>query len=92
MLPTGRAVGRSRLTVMKDPKSQDAILTVVLLVGVYEGVMPFVAKLFGWHPVLALPLLLPDPTWWIVSSSVIVVALTLLMGMDADRKRHQPGA
>jgi hypothetical protein len=54
----------------------------VFVVGVYEGVVPLVARAVGWDPVLAFPLLLPAPYWWIVSVGVIVGAVLGLELLD----------
>ncbi|SDH65231.1 hypothetical protein SAMN05192558_113106 [Actinokineospora alba] len=55
--------------------------------GIYEGVVPFVSKVFGWQPFLAFPLRLPSPWWWIVSAAVIVVAVVVLDVLDKAKKR-----
>ncbi|PPK69502.1 hypothetical protein V5P93_006851 [Actinokineospora auranticolor] len=70
-----------------DQKAYDGLQTVVLLVGVWEGLIPFVAKIFGWRPFLAFPLHLPDPLWWIVSGAVIVISLVLLELLDRAKKQ-----
>jgi len=47
---------------MQDPKRFDALSTVVFLVGVAEGIVPFAAKLTDWWtPIFALPLYLDPP-------------------------------
>ena len=61
-----------------DSRGIRALQGAVFVVGVYEGVVPLIARVFDWHPVLALPLLLPDPYWWIVSIVVVIVAVVLL--------------
>jgi hypothetical protein len=33
---------------MDDPKSYDALSAVAFLVGFYEGLLPFAARLFDW--------------------------------------------
>jgi hypothetical protein len=77
---------------MKDPKSYDLLSYVVLFAGIYEGVLPFVGKLFGWTPMLSLPLRLSGPAWWIVSAVVCVVAFLLLWALDAAKTRRFPDA
>lgn len=60
----------------------EGLQAAVFIVGVYEGVVPLVSRLFGWSPFLALPLRLPEPWWWIVSVAVIVAAVVLLEVLD----------
>ncbi|MGH3864483.1 hypothetical protein [Actinokineospora sp.] len=67
--------------------SYDGASSAVFLVGIYEGVVPLVSKVFDWHPFLAFPLRLPDPWWWIVSVTVIVVAIVLLDALEKAKKR-----
>jgi branched-subunit amino acid permease len=74
--------------VMKDPKTYDLLMVIALLVGIHEGVEPFAAKIFGWHPFLSLPLNLASPAWWIVSGLVIVVAVAVLLLLDAAKRRN----
>lgn len=73
---------------MKDPKSYDALSFLVGWLGIYEGLLPFAAKIFGWHPALALPLRLPNPAWWIVAAVIVVVAFVLLAVLDNAKKRR----
>ena len=63
---------------------------IVFLVGIYNGIAPFVARLvFGGDDLLlALPLRLPSPWWWITSIAVLVVAGVLLVVIDEAKKRH----
>jgi len=72
---------------MDNPKTFDALSAIVFMVGIYEGPIPFVAKLFGAEPVLSVPSRLGTPTWWIVSALVVVVAIVALARID-DAKRH----
>lgn len=65
-----------------DSSGISALQGAVFVVGVYEGVVPLVARVFDWHPVLAFPLLLPEPYWWIVSVLVIIAAVVLLELLD----------
>jgi hypothetical protein len=73
---------------VKDPKSYDLLSFVVLFVGVYEGLLPFLAKLLDWDPTLAFPRLLDGPWWWIVSGLVVASALRLLEAIDRAKKRR----
>ena len=68
-----------------DSRGIAGLQGLVFVVGVYEGVVPLVSRLFGWSPVLALPLHLPEPYWWVVSVSVIVVAVVLLEVLDRKK-------
>ncbi|GGS22909.1 MULTISPECIES: hypothetical protein [Actinokineospora] len=65
----------------------EALQAVVFVVGIYEGVVPLVSRVFDWNPVLALPLRLPEPYWWIVSVAVIVVAAALLELLESRKSR-----
>ncbi len=68
----------------------DVASGIVFLVGIYNGIAPFVARLvFGGDDLLlALPLRLPSPWWWITSIAVLVVAVVLLVVIDEAKKRH----
>lgn len=76
---------------MTDTKTYDGLSSLVFLVGIYEGVLPFVGKLFGWHLKLALPLQLDGPWWWLVSIAVLIVAVALLERIDRAKKRAANG-
>ncbi|WP_436492428.1 hypothetical protein [Actinokineospora sp. HUAS TT18] len=67
--------------------THDSASAGVFLVGIYEGVLPLVSKVFDWHPFLAFPLRLPNPWWWIVSVAVIIVAVIALDAIDKAKKR-----
>jgi hypothetical protein len=78
---------------MDDPKSYDFLMVLVLWIGVHQGLLPFAAKLFGWHhPFLALTLRLPGPAWWIVSALVAIGSFVLLIVIDEAKKRRHPSA
>lgn len=69
----------------------DALSGLVLLVGVYNGVAPFVARLvFDSDLLLAFPLRLAAPWWWVTSLTVIAVAVVLLAVIDAAKQRRHP--
>lgn len=73
------------MTTNPDTSARDAASAVVLLLGIYQGAVPLVARLlFGREPFLALPLRLPSPWWWIVALGVIVGATGLLAWLDAS--------
>ena len=66
----------------------DTASALVLLVGVYNGLAPFVARLvLDSDLFLALPLRLPAPWWWIVSLAVLAVTVVALGALDAARRR-----
>ncbi|WP_067450245.1 hypothetical protein [Actinomadura macra] len=77
---------------MNDPKSYDGLSGLVFFLGVYEGVVPFVARLWDGKPLLSLPARLPGPAWWIVSTAVLVVGFLLLWWIDVAKKRRFPDA
>ncbi|SDD46156.1 hypothetical protein [Actinokineospora iranica] len=70
-----------------DARGYAGLQTVVFFVGLYEGVVPFVAKVFDWEPFLAFPLRLPNPAWWIVSAAAILVSIVLLDLLERGKKR-----
>ncbi|SER76827.1 hypothetical protein [Actinokineospora terrae] len=70
-----------------DERGYDGLQAVVFLAGIYEGLLPFVSKVFAWDPFLAFPLRLPDPLWWIVSGAALVVCVVLLELLDRAKKR-----
>lgn len=78
-----------------DPAAwYDALSGFVLLVGLYNGLAPFVSRwFFGGDLFLALPLRLPAPWWWIVSLAVVVLTVALLERIDRakDRAAGPPG-
>ncbi len=63
---------------------------IVFLVGIYNGIAPFVARLvFGGDDLLlALPLRLQSPWWWLTSIAVLAVSVVLLVVIDEAKKRH----
>ncbi|GAA3019499.1 hypothetical protein [Actinokineospora globicatena] len=70
-----------------DERGYDGLQAVVFLVGIYEGLLPLVSKVFDWDPFLAFPLRLPDPLWWIVSGAVVVGCAVALELLDRAKKR-----
>lgn len=97
--PVEAGEGDSQLLTVTDeasraspPDGYDAVSGLVLLVGVYNGVAPFVARLvFDGNLLLALPLRLSAPWWWISSLVVIVVSVVLLALIDAAKERRRGG-
>lgn len=73
---------------MNDAKSYDALSAFALIVGFYEGLLPFPAKLFDWTPVLSIPARMDAPAWWIVSGLVLVAAVVALDRLDTAKKRR----
>lgn len=66
----------------------DALSGLVLLVGLYNGVAPFVARLlFDTDLLLALPLRLAAPWWWLTSLAVIAISFLLLTSIDNAKRR-----
>lgn len=67
----------------------DALSAVVFLLGVYNGIAPFVARLvFDGDLLLAVTLRLPAPWWWIASLGVVAAAIALLEAIDRAKQRH----
>lgn len=66
----------------------DALSGLVLLVGIYNGLAPFVARfVFGGDLFLAFPLRLPAPWWWLASLGVVVLTVVLLEWIDRAKQR-----
>ena len=66
----------------------DALSGVVLLAGIYNGLVPFVVRLFSdGELLLAFTLRLPAPWWWLASLAVLVLAAVLLEWIDRAKKR-----
>jgi hypothetical protein len=81
------------MPTMDEPRDYDAVSAVAFLVGFYEGVLPFVAKVLGWTPFLSVPSRMDAPAWWLVSAAVLVVAVVVLDRTDrAKRRRFGPEA
>ena len=69
----------------------DAAAAVVLLVGIYNGLAPFVARLvFDGNLLLALPLRLRAPWWWVTSIAVVIATVVLLALIDRAKQRRFP--
>jgi len=69
----------------------DAASGLVFLVGIYNGVGPFVGRLLlNDGLLLALPLRLSAPWWWITSLAVIVASFALLAVIDEAKQRASP--
>ena len=68
----------------------EALSGLVLLVGVYNGLLPFVVRLVfgGDQLLLTLTLRLPAPWWWIASLAVLVLTVVALAVIDQAKHRH----
>jgi len=67
----------------------DVASAVVFLVGLYNGVAPFVSRLvFDGDLFLAFTLRLRAPWWWITSIAVLVVTAGLLILIDEAKERR----
>lgn len=70
----------------------DGVSAVIVLVGFYNGVAPFVAHLLlDGDLLLALPLRLGAPWWWMASLAVLAVCFAALVGIDQARDRDRSG-
>ncbi|MGH8775646.1 MAG: hypothetical protein ACRDWI_10865 [Jiangellaceae bacterium] len=70
----------------------DAASAVVFLIGIYCGVAPFVVRLvLDGNQLLALPLRLRAPWWWIASIAVIIATIVLLAVIDQAKQRRVTG-
>ena len=81
------------LDTADDPRDEhehryDTASALVLLVGVYNGLAPLVARLvLDSDLFLALPLRLPAPWWWITSLVVLALTVAALVALDAAKQR-----
>jgi hypothetical protein len=81
----------SSIHAMNRTRAYDTASAVVFLIGIYNGVAPFIARfVFGGNLLLALPMRLPSPWWWITSTAVIVAAFALLVMIDQAKERRRP--
>jgi hypothetical protein len=86
--PAQPADAGSRSPEKSSADGWDALSGVVLLAGIYNGVVPFVVRLFSdGELLLAFPLRLPAPWWWLVSLGVLVLSAVLLEWIDRAKKR-----
>ncbi len=70
-------------------QAYDVASGIVFLVGIYNGIAPFVSRLiFDGNLLLAMPLRLPSPWWWVTSLAVVVVAILLLIVIDEAKQRR----
>jgi hypothetical protein len=72
----------------------DGLSSLVFVAGIYEGVVPLVVRLLvsdDARPLLAFPLRLDEPWWWITSVVVILVAIGLLERIDQAKRRAVEG-
>jgi hypothetical protein len=82
----------SKGAASKGTGGYEAASAAVFLVGIYNGVAPFVARLvFDGKLLLALPLRLRAPWWWITSIAVLVATIALLELIDQAKKRRSAG-
>lgn len=82
--PPGPAEDHARAT-----SDLDALSGLVVLLGFYNGVAPFVARLvLGGDLRLALPLLLPAPWWWLTSVATIIGAFGALVAIERVKRRR----
>lgn len=72
---------------MNSAKDYDQLSTLVFVVGLFEGLLPFAGRLLGFSPLLSLPLRLDAPWWWIVAGVVLVGAAAALIALDEGKKR-----
>jgi hypothetical protein len=66
----------------------DSLASLVLLIGLYNGVAPFLARwVFGGSWLFTLTLRLDSPWWWITSLTVIAVTAVLLALIERAKQR-----
>lgn len=88
----GAAAGAvATMAAMLTRTDHDRLSAVIFAVAIFEGLLPFAGRLFGFSPLLSLPLRIGSPWWWIVSTAVLLACAALLIVIDED-KRRQAGA
>jgi hypothetical protein len=81
-----------------DVKAYEGLSALVFLVGIYQGVVPFVVRLLAGEDgrqFLSLPTRLDGPWWWVAAIASLAVAAVLLELIDRAKKRalaNPPGA
>lgn len=70
-----------------NAKTLDTCSGAVLIVGIAEGIVPFIAKPTGWTPVWALPRHLDAPGWWIASLLVIAACVAGIAVLERLKQR-----
>jgi hypothetical protein len=72
----------------KAAAGYDALSGLVLLIGIYNGLAPFIARLvFDGDLFLAFTLRLPAPWWWLASLAVLALTVVLLEWIDRAKQR-----
>jgi hypothetical protein len=82
-----QGLGVGKLSLMTRTRTYDVIANLILLVVLFEGLLPFVAKLIGVDPVISVPDNLDAPEWWLVSALVIAGGGVLLETIDRAKGR-----
>ncbi|SDE85954.1 hypothetical protein SAMN05660485_01893 [Blastococcus fimeti] len=92
--PAPPLVDRDEEPETSDPSAgYDALSGLVLLVGIYNGLAPFVSRLvFDGDLFLALTLRLPSPWWWLASLAVLALTVVLLERIDRAKTRSTGSA
>lgn len=68
----------------------DTLSGLVFLVGIYNGLAPFVVRAFGGgRLLLSLPTRMSAPWWWITSAAVLVATVVALAWLDHAKRRHR---
>ena len=79
------------LRASPSKRAYDVALGVVVFVGLYQGLVPLVARsLFDADQRFAPALWLPSPWWWIACLAITSATLALLAVIAEARDRHFP--
>jgi hypothetical protein len=90
--PSGAHQDRTAERGSRPAGAYDAASAVVLLAGIYNGVAPFIARLvLDDGLLLALPLRLGAPWWWITSIAVAIATVALLAVIEHAKERSSTG-
>jgi len=70
-------------------KQLDTISGFAVLIGMTQGVIPFVTRIgsLEWTPFWSLPRQLNAPLWWIASAAVVVVAFATVLACEARKRK-----
>lgn len=89
----GARLARRMSSSSQSTKSFHAASAVVWFVGISQGLVPLVvAGVFDRGSRIALPLLLPDPWWWIACLAVLVLSVVALVAIDVAEERAVPAS
>lgn len=77
------------LSVMKTKVADLLTPLLIVFVGFYQGVVPFIAK-FALHtePLIAFPAYIQGPGWWVASLAAVAVTWAIVEVMSRMEAAH----